>query len=168
MWEEPVNNKGSQFRIALSRNGADSFEECILVNNIPHNDASNPTYDEEKEEFTFTEYSLTVNIPDVNCDDCTLQLVNIVPGDDSCTYDPKDTENGQNGRCATNYHSCANVKISGGNYARDKFTCEAADWAFTNGDAYKYSKSNAQWLDTLLMDKKSSGVVQAASSEKCE
>lgn len=149
-----MNNKGSQFRIALSRNGEDDFEECILVNNIPHNDASNPIYDEEKQEFTFTEYSLTVNIPDVNCDDCTLQLVNVVPdGNNACTYDPKETENGLNGRCSTNYHSCANVKISGGNYARDKYTCETADWAFTNDDAYKYSKSDAAWLDTLLMDK---------------
>lgn len=153
MWEEPVNNKGSQFRIALSRDGEDQFEECILVNNIPHNDASNPIYDEEKEEFTFTEYSLTVMIPDVNCDDCTLQLVNIVPGDDECTYDPKETENGLNGRCSTNYHSCANVKISGGKYARDKYTCETADWDFNNDDAYKYSKLAAPWLDTLLMDK---------------
>jgi len=152
-WEEPVNNKGSQFRISLSRNGSDEFEECILVNNIPHNDASNPIWDEEKQEFTFTEYSLTVDIPDVTCDDCTLQLVNIVPGDDSCTYDPAETENGLNGRCSTNYHSCANVKISGGSYMRDKYTCETADWVFTDGDAYKYSKTSAQWLDTMLMDK---------------
>jgi len=152
-WEEPVNNKGSQFRIALSRNGSDEFEECILVNNIPHNDASNPVWDEEKQEFTFTEYSLTVEIPDVNCDDCALQLVNIVTGDDACTYDPAETENGLNGRCSTNYHSCSNVKISGGQYARDKFTCEAADWSFSKGDAYSYSKSAAPWLDTLLMDR---------------
>jgi len=153
-WEEPVNNKGSNFRIALSRNGVDDFEECILVNNIPHNDASNPTWDEETEEFTYTEYSLTVDIPDVNCDDCTLQLVNIVPGDDDCTYDPAETENGLNGRCSTNYHSCANVRISGGTYDRDLYTCAAADWSFSNeGDAYTYSKTSATWLDTMLMDK---------------
>lgn len=149
-WEEPVNNKGSLFRIALSRDGEDSFEQCILVNNIPHNDAGNPVYEDDK---TYTEYSLTVDIPDVKCDDCALQLVNIVPGKDACNYDPNDTENDLAGRCSTNYHSCANVKIVGGKYDRNDFTCKTADWAFSNGNAYAYEKKSASWMNNWLVDK---------------
>lgn len=148
-WEEPVNNKGSQFRIALSKNGVDEFEECILVNNIPHNDNANPRYDEDD---SFTEYSLTVDIPDVDCSDCTLQLVNIVP-DGPCNYDPDETENELDSRCSMNYHSCANVEITGTGYERDSYVCSTADWAFTDDNMYSYKKKSAVWLNTFLMDK---------------
>jgi len=143
-WEEPVNNIGSQFRISLSREGTDEFETCVMVDHIPHNDASDPS------EQSPTKYSLTVDIPDINCDDCSLQLVNIVPGELPCTYDATETMNGLGGRCSTNFHSCANVKVVGGTYDRSSYTCsKSSDWPY-NGN--KYDQLTATWYQKMLMD----------------
>ena len=90
-WNEFVAHPG-YFRISFDEDGDDSFvdpaayydfhtNESVLVDNLfPH---------EEKDPFGFTyEYELT--LPDVECEDCTLQLIQVMtdkapytsPGDD--------------------------------------------------------------------------------------
>jgi len=127
-FNEPVNNKGSVFRIALSKEGEDDYEDCVLLDWIPHNDNGDREQD--------TRYQLTVNIPDVKCDNCALQLVNIVLADDqdSCNYNYQATENKANNQCYHNYFSCANIKIMG-KTERNKYTCpqQQSNWPWKSG-----------------------------------
>lgn len=90
-WEESITHLGSPFRIALSEENCESpacFDTCILLNHIPHDDSSAPCGNPPCT--PYTQYRVTVLIPDVYCNQCILQLVmvdtaKIKPGD-TCTY----------------------------------------------------------------------------------
>lgn len=70
-------------------------------------------------EGTYTKTYVTVVIPDVKCDRCALQLMNPMTdklaqyGMTNCTYDPTCTQCNDGFHCFSNYHSCANVRITG-------------------------------------------------------
>jgi hypothetical protein len=99
-WEESIAHTGAPFRIALSSDGRDTdtsvSSSCVLLDHIPHNDKSDPTNSVES---TYTLYSMTIVIPDVQCNQCSLHLVNPMtdkigadgaPAGKGCT-DPKGT-----------------------------------------------------------------------------
>jgi len=108
-FEESISHKGAPFRIALSIVDDSNYDQHLLVDHIPHNDAGpDPIYDNPS---TYKQYKLTVNIPNINCPRCSLSIVNPmtdkIPIGDSCTYPL-----GPN-MCRSVYHSCANVIITG-------------------------------------------------------
>jgi hypothetical protein len=90
-WEESISHAGSPFRIAL----LDEKEEArlVLLDHIPHNDASSPNYMLES---TFVPYKMSVYIPNVKCSKCSLQFLYVMTdkttkcGVETCYYNPAD------------------------------------------------------------------------------
>jgi len=150
-FEEPLVHPGDSFRIALSNEGVDEgFEDCILLNHIP----SNTT------QYAFGEtvgYRINVFIPDVQCEHCVLQIyspmTDKIEKNSFCEWNHErmanpefydvpywsdkdwgrcDSELHEN-LCCSNYHSCADVKISG-KTNRDEFQCKQPEnWPFQVG-----------------------------------
>lgn len=132
-WEESIAHVGSPFRIAI----LDEHEKVkvVLADHIPHDDAAKTTFFEQ----FYTPYHLTVDIPDVQCEKCTLQLIYFMTdktvkcGSLLCTYYPEDSAcSGQieaseptcfgapndvpclkEDTCFSNYHTCTDVTIQG-------------------------------------------------------
>ena len=46
---------------------------CVLLDHIPHNDCCNPSLFDPS---TYTQYAITINIPNVICERCSLHLSN--------------------------------------------------------------------------------------------
>ena len=116
--EERVSHVGAPMRIALSTKGDDNFESCILLNHIPHHDTPKRGF-----------YSITVDIPNINCTKCTLQMVQVMTDllktGPSCEYDPADTAGvATTNKCFSNYFSCADIAITGTQTAAT-FVCPA-------------------------------------------
>lgn len=77
--------------------------EHVLLTHIPHPD--NGKYS------TYT-IKLVVDIPDINCEKCSLQLLSVMTdkiGKGNCCSYPTDSAN----KCFSVYHTCANIKITG-------------------------------------------------------
>lgn len=104
VFEESIYHTGAPFRISLSGDGTDA-DACTLLDHIPHNDlAVRPNF---RDESTYTQYAVTIDIPDVNCESCSLHLSNPMtdkiggagsPFGIGCT-DP-------DGTCFSVYYSC--------------------------------------------------------------
>lgn len=68
--------------------------KMVLLDHIPHNDATNP---DENNESSYAPYRMSVYIPDVNCPKCVLQLLYPMTdkstkcGVQTCFYNPDDT-----------------------------------------------------------------------------
>lgn len=90
-WEESITHTGSPFRIAI----LDESETArvVLLDHIPHNEESHPDYTNEA---SYVEYKMSVNIPNVKCDKCSLQLLYVMTdksvkcGIPTCYYNPDD------------------------------------------------------------------------------
>lgn len=81
-FEETVNHPG-YFRIAFSPTADTGFDQNILVANIP-----------EVPSTRF--YTQTITLPDIECSDCTLQLIQVMTDRTP----------------ATNYYSCADIHLT--------------------------------------------------------
>lgn len=145
-----------QWRFALSdESGTDSgFNECVLLNHIPHSanrNAAGAYY-----------YRFTVDIPDVKCDGCTLQVINVmtdkIGAGNSCNFDPL-FKNAAAGECFSNYYSCADVKITG-TIPRSSLQCaQPNNWPYlletartgTTAQPLVYHNAEvAEWTDGWL------------------
>lgn len=90
-WEESISHAGSPFRIAIL--DEKEVARIVLLDHIPHNDASSPN---NRRESTYTPYKISVNIPDVKCDKCSLQFLYVMTdkttkcGTQTCYYNPDD------------------------------------------------------------------------------
>ena len=90
-WEESVSHKGSPFRLAI----LDETETArvVLLDHIPHNDDSAPSSSDES---TYYLYQVSVNIPDIQCDKCSLQFLYVMTdksvkcGIETCYYNASD------------------------------------------------------------------------------
>ena len=136
-WLESIPHPGAPGRLALSRDGddtIDSFESCILLDHIPHDEYSTPTFGDES---TWHRSSITVWIPDVKCERCHLQLITVmsdeghgVPVSTSCVYTGAlSTENVDDDSlpsCPVVYHSCSPVSIDGSVPRNDIDTCDTS------------------------------------------
>jgi hypothetical protein len=167
-WEESITHMGAPFHIALSQDGRDTdtlfLKPCILLDHIPHNDFTNPSYLNES---TYELYSLTIEIPDVSCERCSLQLVNPMtdkigtrgaPNGEGCTF--PDFCGG-----VDVYHSCTvPIKITGTTPRKD-YVCpnvNPSDWPKSwKGDNGKtvnatkrleYRRESGTWKDSFLLN----------------
>lgn len=141
-WEETINHPGAPTRFALSLDGVDDgYEDCVLLDHVPHNDAFSNTYGPQPT--TPTQYSITLYIPDVACERCTLQMISVmsdevhgVPYFTSCAYQGAQDKHGQP-TCQQVYHSCAVVKINGSKPRNELAKCpsfnQQLQWPFMNG-----------------------------------
>ena len=105
VFEESIHHTGSPFRISLSGDGSDEYNDvCVILDHIPHNDCCRPN---DNDPTTYTQYVITINIPNVICDRCSLHLSN--PMTDKIGLDGTPTGIGcsdPNGTCQSVYHSC--------------------------------------------------------------
>ena len=163
-WEESIHHTGAPFRIALSQDGSDD-EPCILIDHIPHFDAVT-TFPIFGNDSTYILYSLTIDIPDIQCDSCSLHLANPMTdkiGDDGaptgigCT-DPL-------GTCFSVYHSCTLPISILGSTPRSEYTCPNTNpldwptsWMGDNGQIVDastmgtYRRESATWDQSFLLD----------------
>jgi len=169
-WEESINHKGAPFRVAI----LDETEtaKVVLLDHIPHNDNSNPVSHIESTYFT---YQISVNIPDIKCDKCSLQFLYLMtdknvncgqippyyydPSDASCKGStdptvkncagaPNDTPCKHDNVMFSNYHSCSDVTISGIN-SIDKFSFDSqpSDWPYKYLAVSNYGTETGTWSD---------------------
>jgi len=171
-WEESVSHKGAPFRIAIL-DGTETAR-VVLLDHIPHNDNSAPSKDNES---TFTLYQMSVNIPDIQCDKCSLQFLYLMtdktvncgiptcyynatdaackgstdPDATTCTGAPNSNVCTQENECFSNYHSCTDVTISGSN-SIDKFAFDSQpeDWPFKSSQMLYYGSESGTWSGSWL------------------
>eukprot|EP01122_Echinamoeba_exundans_P002587 TRINITY_DN12530_c0_g1_i1.p1 TRINITY_DN12530_c0_g1~~TRINITY_DN12530_c0_g1_i1.p1 ORF type:complete len:278 (+),score=47.13 TRINITY_DN12530_c0_g1_i1:31-834(+) len=97
--EEFINHNGAPMRVALAFGDQDF--SWVLYDHIPHWDSAVST----------KYYKFQVNLPDINCTNCALQVVNPMTdkiGGGSCTYSTNGT-----GSCFSVYHTCSRIAITG-------------------------------------------------------
>jgi len=121
---------------------------------------------------------MTVNIPDVHCDKCSLQLLYVMTdkstkcGIETCHYNPEDSAcSGHTSadepaclgaptdtpciaedECFSNYHSCTDVTISGSiPLSKAKFT-QPADWPYASMDEGYYTTEVGAWSNGWLAE----------------
>ena len=172
VWEESISHEGSPFRLAI----LDEKEEAkvVLLDHIPHWNGAKPTANVEK---TYVEYKMSVNIPDVNCTQCSLQLLYVMtdkstkcgiktcyynpddsackgstdPDAETCYGAPNDDVCEQENECYSNYHTCTDVTISGtqplSNFA---YNSQPTDWPYKDMQMQYYSLEAAQWSNGWL------------------
>ena len=104
-FKETINHEGAPFRIALTIGGSDSrYSDFVLLDHIPHNDASSTTP---------KEYLVAVQIPDIACDHCALQLIQVMTDKFDFPCANPDGLATSCGNPSYAYFSCANIQISG-------------------------------------------------------
>lgn len=158
-WEESIGHTGAPWRISLSGDMDDSTS-CLLLDHIPHNDLSSPTYMVPS---TYVLYQMTIEIPDVHCERCSLHFANPMtdkigangaPSGSGCT-DPS-------GTCFSVYHSCTVPLRINGTTSRSNYVCpgQPNDWPTTwvgdNGAAVianvsgVYRREASNWVNGVL------------------
>jgi hypothetical protein len=165
MFTETVYHQGSPYRISLSVPGQDTYDQCILLNHIPHKPTS-----------TNMNYAVTINIPDINCPRCALQLIEVMtdkmasqgtPGYTNCTYNPADTASWAGGQCGSNYHSCANIAINGTKSFSSNLCTQPANWTFPSAVSVYKNPENGVYNGMFLNDTKSPVLVETHYSGYC-
>lgn len=136
-WEETINHNGGGFRIAFSPVDDTQYDNFVLADHIPHHDlASSSKF-----------YDYVINIPNIDCPRCSIQVINPMTdsfqsGTTCCTYpgsplpsQPPPTTV----RCASVYHTCANVRIHG--------TVPVNQYLHSyNGPCGPYNQNSAAWV----------------------
>mmetsp|Transcript_14316 Transcript_14316/g.25153 ORF Transcript_14316/g.25153 Transcript_14316/m.25153 type:complete len:451 (+) Transcript_14316:153-1505(+) len=138
-WLESIAHPGAPGRLALSLDGDDSlesFESCLLLDHIPHDEYSMPFFSDPQ---SWHRSSITIWIPDVYCERCHLQLITVmsdaahgVPEDTTCAYEGAletgRVTNTDLPACPAVYHSCSPVSISGTVPRNDIEECNTAEF----------------------------------------
>jgi len=142
--DETIYHKGAPMRIAISKDNDDGFDEHVLLTHIPHPD--NGKYS------TYT-IKLVVDIPDINCEKCSLQLLSVMTdkiGKGNCCSYPTDSAN----KCFSVYHTCANIKITGTGDTLPKSPENIDIWSYGEGsnDAYTVSEDGSTFSLTQPYD----------------
>ena len=158
-WVESIGHPGAPARFALSRdfdgeNLLESeleFEQCVLLDHIPHDVFSKPNF---MDETSWHRSTITLFVPDVKCERCYLQLISImsdslhgVPNDTKCSYTGAQLTD-EFPACPVVYHSCAPVSIDGSVPRNELDVCDTAQFEETlqwpmkptdNEDLYRHS-----------------------------
>jgi hypothetical protein len=139
-FEETICHDGAPIRIAISVNSDNNFDQHILADHIPHNDAGSCS------DANPSPYSYKVKIPDINCPNCALSLVNPMTdklqyyGLSSCNY-PGNPDN-----CPSVYHSCADIAISGTGNPATLNTTNPTYRAYTPNEAATWELRSGRWV----------------------
>ena len=96
-WDEVINHP-SHYRISLDLDGEDDFADPQTADDDYTNDA---VLLDEIEDAAGGSYSAEITLPDVSCDTCTLQLIQVM-------YDKPPYGDGNDV-----YHQCADIVIEG-------------------------------------------------------
>mmetsp|Transcript_17260 Transcript_17260/g.36414 ORF Transcript_17260/g.36414 Transcript_17260/m.36414 type:complete len:292 (+) Transcript_17260:139-1014(+) len=102
-FEESIHHTGAPFRISLSDDGNDD-ESCVLLDHIPHNDCCRPSLNDAT---TYTPYAITIDIPNVICERCSLHLSNPMTDKIGGNGSPSGIGCTDPGTCFSVYHSCS-------------------------------------------------------------
>lgn len=178
-WQESISHIGAPWRISLSGDGDDLNDVCILVDHVPHNDLSDPQFDNEE---TWTLYNLTITIPDVDCAKCSIHIANPMTDkiaeakyyDGVGCCDPNDgvtcSDSTTPAACSSVYHSCSVPLRITGSTPRSEYTCPGSpkNWPSTwdgtsdpeqdpppsvDVTAYNvYRQESGTWVDRQLQD----------------
>lgn len=98
---ETVNHGGAPMRVAISMGNDDGFNDHVLLSHIPHPDGLGSTP---------YKIRFTVDIPNVKCDQCSLQVLSIMTDKIGTCCEYPSTAGYS---CPSVYHTCANIKING-------------------------------------------------------
>ena len=170
VWEESIYHFAAPTRLALAsatNPTAADFDGCVLLDHIPHGDIGlpKPFYPDED---TWVPYAITVNIPDVQCDRCILQMASLmtdavhgVPEGTNCALQGSaQTAEGIPG-CPAVYYSCAAVQINGTRPVSpgEPLTCESSaavlEWPFTErlrAGVYEFEGDVGDWTPGYPLD----------------
>ncbi len=105
VFRETIAHAGAPFRIALTSGGKDDgFDSAVLLDHVPHCDSCGATP---------RTFAVEVIIPDVRCDACAIQLVQVMTDK---FQQPCPNPSGLVTSCGNPsfaYFSCANIRING-------------------------------------------------------
>lgn len=114
-FEETIYHKEAPTIVSLNEYGK-SDATCLLLDHIPHNDAAKMDLGPDCWISGYpigrcpAQHYLTVNIPDIKCDRCFLQVISVMLDKYRPEEAPCFQQDMGNNNCST-YYSCANVKI---------------------------------------------------------
>jgi len=131
--DETVYHTGAPMRIAISMNNDNGFDDHVLLAHIPHPDNAPRRVTNGLE--------IVVDIPNVKCDKCSLQLLSIMTdkiGNGNCCSYPTSSFR----KCQSVYHSCANVKITGTGSSLPASPPNVNVWAVGEGSQTAFSKKS--------------------------
>lgn len=174
VWEESIAHKGAPYRINLLNKAGEIV--ATLLDHIPHDDSTKTTM---REHF-YTPYKMTIDIPDVQCDECSLQLLfvmtdkttncgtefcNYYADDDNCIGHTDPNEGVCTGAvptsgpcknadtCFSVYHSCIDVKLSG-SVPLDSFQggdIQPSDWPYKANSNANYTSEATEWDNNWIV-----------------
>lgn len=175
VWEESITHKGAPYRINLLNKSGNIL--ATLLDHIPHNDEAKTTMMEKK----YTPYKMTITLPDVKCEECSLQLLflmtdkttgcglefcNYYPDDDNCIGHTTTSEGICTGAvptsgpcknkdtCFSVYHSCIDLHIDG-SIPIDEFKggdLQPNDWKYKQNTNKNYTSEQSVWKDGWLQN----------------
>ena len=98
---------------------------CVLLDHIPHNDCCSPSLFDPS---TYTQYSITIQIPNVNCERCSLHLSNPMTDKIGSNGSPTGIGCTDPGTCFSVYHSCTQPfrilgDVESGAVSRSEYLC---------------------------------------------
>jgi hypothetical protein len=172
-WEESISHKGSPFRISIL--DENEIERIVLLDHIPHNDDTKPI---PYVESSYSPYSITVEIPDIQCSKCSIRVLYVMTdksvacGLAQCVYYADDTEcSGHTdpaiaqcagtstnkpckyaNSCFSNYHTCTDVAILGSKPLNSSLTAgnvQPGNWPYKN--LTTYGDEAAKWQNGFLV-----------------
>ncbi|CAD5114452.1 DgyrCDS3582 [Dimorphilus gyrociliatus] len=114
-FEETIFHREAPTIVSLNEYGKPDAT-CLLLDHIPHNDAAKMDLGPDCWISGYpigrcpAQHYLTVNIPDIKCDRCFLQVISVMLDKYRPDEAPCYQENMGHNNCST-YYSCANVKI---------------------------------------------------------
>ncbi|KAH9523025.1 hypothetical protein Btru_065539 [Bulinus truncatus] len=139
--KHPIHSNGTN----STRITEDVEKSCVLLDHIPHHNQGVITKEcsEKGNEYplgicTESTYYITVKIPDIKCEDCTLQLQQIIPKSGNKLCDVSQSNETGNATECNVYYSCAKVTISPTidganrdiNYCADYMRNLPGDWPY--------------------------------------
>lgn len=174
VWEESIAHKGAPYRINLLNKSGDII--ATLLDHIPHDDTTKTTM---REHF-FTPFKMTIDIPDVECEECSLQLLFVMTdkttncGTEYCNYYADDDncightdpdagvctgavptsgpcKNADT--CFSVYHSCIDVQLTGST-PMGSFKggdLQPEDWPYKGNSNANYTSEATEWKDQWIV-----------------
>jgi len=106
--QNTVNHRIAPSRFAISMNDDNGYDSHVLITHVPY---------PASVDVTSNPMLVVLDIPNINCSRCSLQVLNIMTDDIAtgacCRYPDNVTSTVSGQLCPAVYHSCANIIING-------------------------------------------------------